>query len=225
MNRAVRMAALLLIACHGAAGAADKRGKTEADDARATMRVYLDCIVKGARRGAAHGKLVAFLSQSAEGEQGRAAASTLAEPDCLSMAATAFTYVSKLRFPAPLLRGEAFRALYLAEPTQPGRAAVQPGEIAAGWSTAPEDPATPMRNFGDCVVAIDRVQADAAIRADVAGAAETAAYRALGPAFARCVSANSTLRFSRAVLEGVLSEALYRQTKGVTPAASPTEPK
>lgn len=225
MTRAARIAALLLVACHGVAGAADKRGRTEADDARWTMRVYLECIVKEARRGAAHARLVTFLSRPANDREGNKAAAALTQPDCLKGAATAFTYVSKLNFQASLLRGEAFRALYLAEPVRPGRAILQPSEIAAGWSTAPEDPATPLRNFGDCVVAIDRTQADAAIRADVASAAETAAYRALGPAFARCVTPDSTLRFSRAVLEGALSEGLYRQAKGVVPAAPATEPR
>ena len=225
MNRAIRVGASLLLACHGIAGMAEAKGRTEADEARWTMRVYLQCIVKDARRGTAHARLVAFLSQSANNPDVNDAASAIATPDCLRMAATSFSYVAKLRFAAPLLRGEAFRALYLAEPAPAGRAAVRPGEIAVGWSTMPEDPATPMRNFGDCVVAIDRMQADAAIRADVVSAAETAAYRALGPAMARCVQPNSSLRFSRAVLEGVLSEALYRQAKGVTPAVAATEPK
>ena len=216
--------AMLATAIGAAAPAATTQAGGDANEARRTMRVYLECLVKGAGSGAAHKRLVAFLGQSPNAPGANAAGRALATPDCLRMAATVTTYVSRLRFQPALLRGEAFRGLYLQRVARPDRVVVAPAEIQSGWSTEAGDVAGSLRGFGDCVVRLDRAGADAAVRAGVGSEEEAAAYRALGSTLSRCVAPDSTLRFSRAVLEGVLAESLYRQATGVldAPAAPGT---
>ena len=213
----VACAALAVIGA-GASRAAPAAKLSPVDDARATMRTYVACIVKDARGGGnVHKRLVAFLSTSPGSAAGRAAGLKLSTPDCLGQARTTTSYVSQLRFQPDLLRGEVFRALYLQRLAQPSKPSVQPAEIAAGWASK-GDEAAMIRRFGDCVVDVDRINAAAAINSDVVSPAETDAYRALNPALAQCISPGQTLHFSRAVLEGALAEGLYRQATGNGPA-------
>lgn len=195
-----------------------------ADEARQTMRIYTTCLVKRSQAGKPRERLVRFLATPSGAPNSRDAATAVTTPDCLSAAGSATTYVSQLSFQPTLLRGEVFRALYLqGAGDRPGQA-IGAGELMAGWAGADDD-AAPMRDFGNCVVAQDAANADAAIRGKVSSEAETAAYRALAPAMARCVTGGSRLTFSRAVLEAVLSEALYRRAVGAIPAAVVTGAK
>ena len=215
---------LFVVAAYGDEASAVSKSKSklsDEDQARVTMQIYSRCLVRLGHSGAAHTRLVKFLAQSDGPSADTAAAASLARPDCLRDAATASSYVSTLRFKPSLLRGAVFRTLYLERTAVPYHGeAVRPSEIEAGWSSPADDSSKALREFGECTIANDRTDAEAAVRADVASETETAAYHALDPALSRCLPSDRTMRFSRSVLEGVLSEALYRQLVGVIPVAT-----
>ena len=64
---------------------------------------------------------------------------------------------------------------------------------------------------------MDSAGADRAVRAAVNSSGEGIAYAALGSAFNNCVAEGNTIRFSRSLLEAILSEALYRRVTGLAP--------
>lgn len=200
------------------AGAEPRRPPVkEADAARATMRIYATCLVAGAWSKSRHAQLIGFLTVAPQSDAGAKAAQKLSTPDCLSKAAKEGQYVAMLRFKADLIRGELFRALYLEQVKPPAHVHVPRAELEPGFNLGDTEVITTLQRFGDCVVAANPTSAAGAISPEVGSEAETHAYRALGSALGGCLPTGASWRFSRAVLEGVLAEALYK--RATAPAA------
>jgi hypothetical protein len=75
-----------------------------------------------------------------------------------------------------------------------------------------------LQRFGDCVVSANPADARALVLATAATQAERAAIARLGPALGGCVAPKNQVRFSRAVLQGVLAEALYKRAAASEPS-------
>lgn len=188
-----------------------------ASEAREVMRQYVQCMlghIDGSRR---QQQLVRFLTGPNTAETYKQA-SNLQVGECLGPSDAAFGYYSRLSANPVLMRGAIFRALYLGL-VKGTKSPVKASQLAAAWNEADEQRRATQK-FGDCVVARDRTNADLAVRSDVRSEAEIKAYQALQPAFANCVVEGNSMRFSKSVLEGILSEALYKQVGGIVPAVA-----
>lgn len=216
-------AAAILAAPTGAlAGDSAKAAKVAKDDGRMVMRDFAKCLV-GKYSVKLSKNIDAFLAMSpyaaGAGEMGR----KLAIPDCLS-SRYAGTYVSMLRMAPPLLRGALFHARYERQFARRPVGAFAPYDVKASWHVPLEDQFAPYQAIGECAVRADPGSSRAVMDADIGSKAEDAAFAALVPALQKCMPQNGTYRFSRAVLEGLLAEALYNlSATAVAPA--PVESK
>ena len=128
----------------------------------------------------------------------------VADSDCL--------YAGQLRMPPTLLRGSAFRALYTRDfaavaPLQASSRMDYLGE--AGADEQARIRAT-LTEFGSCVARTNPSASRALVLADVATREEADAIAALRSSLGDCLR-DGTLKLSRAVLQSILAEVLYRE--------------
>jgi hypothetical protein len=181
------------------------RDVSAADRARDTMNRYGVCVVRV--------KAVAVkraLSQPTD-QAIDAALAKIAIDECLGS--------GELTMSRSLFRGAVYRALYIRDF---GQVSPVPATIGVQGKDAAEAAATTSMNllqrFGDCVVGADPADARALVLATAATQAERGAITRLGPALGGCVAPKNQVRFSRAVLQGVLAEALYKRAAASEPS-------
>jgi hypothetical protein len=78
------------------------------------------------------------------------------------------------------------------------------------------DPFAVLQAIDECTVRENPVDARAAILANVGSWQENDAYKALIPGLTKCMPQNGTYTFSRARLEGLMSESLFFLSGGTT---------
>ena len=171
-----------------------ERSVSPADQARQTMNDYAVCIVHA--RVAAVQKALSLANDAKVDE----ALANLANRECLMR--------GELRMPRQLLRGAVYRALYLRDF---GRSPPAPSA-----SDAAPTGESMFEQFGSCVNTADASDVREFVMSVPATKREAAALSALGPALGRCIAPGNQIRFSRAVLQGVLAEAAYRQARAST---------
>ncbi|MBO9623082.1 MAG: hypothetical protein J7500_10265 [Sphingomonas sp.] len=174
------------------------RDVSAADQARDTMNRYGICVVRM--------KSVAVkraLSKPSD-EAIDAALAKIAISECLGS--------GELTMSRPLFRGAVYRALYIRDFGQVSQAPAAVAEPAVTTS------ANLLQSFGDCVVVADPDDARALVLATAATQTERSAIARLGPALGSCVAPKNQMRFSRAVLQGVLAEALYKRAAASEPS-------
>ncbi len=136
---------------------------------------------------------------------------SLATPECLTH--------GELHMPQTLMRGAIFRALYI---RNYGRVAPVGQRVAVDYVAGmiPGDGLSQqmagLLPIASCVAQANPEASRAFVLANVATTAEQAAITALRPALANCLPAQLTIRFSKAVLQGMLAEALYREAPRAT---------
>lgn len=182
------------------------RDVSAADRARDTMNRYGVCVVRM--------KAIAVkraLSQPTDEAVDRALAATAID-ECLRS--------GELKMSRSLFRGAVYRALYIRDFGQVSQGQITGGAQREGAAAEPVA-ATPMnllQRFGDCVVRIAPADARALVLATAATQEERSAITRLGPALGSCVAPTGQVRFSRAVLQGVLAEALYKRSAASEPS-------
>jgi len=187
------------------------------DDARITLRQTVDCWVETDlyfHRGEGVRALI--------GQSPTKTPSNWASVDtrvtlmrCLGSRTTkGETYVAELRFTPILLRGAAFRALYLQQFGSKKLPPLKPIVVDPPWRVESSDGFSLLQQFGECVVAGDPVNAHAILFESVASDREKKAYAALASALSKCVAGGSTIKFSKTLIEGVVAEGLYHLAGG-----------
>ncbi|MBC9031561.1 hypothetical protein IAG41_04070 [Sphingomonas sp. JC676] len=188
------------------AAEASTRDVSAADQARDTMNRYGVCVVKV--------KSVAVkraLSQPTD-QAIDSALAKIAIDECLGS--------GELTMSRSLFRGAVYRALYIRDFGQVSQAPAtigMQGKDAAAEAAA-TTPMNLLQRFGDCVVRADPADAQALVLATAATQAERSAITRLGPSLGGCVAPTNQVRFSRAVLQGVLAEALYKRAAASEPS-------
>jgi hypothetical protein len=132
-----------------------------------------------------------------------------------AMAASECLEDGTLTIPPNVLRAAYFTALYRDEfrtgmPVLPS--------VANGFHDGASEPFGDkqrqwigLRQFADCVARRDLRSTHALIVAEAGSAAEPAAFKALAPHLGPCLPAGLSLKFTPAVLSGLLAEVVYRQ--------------
>jgi hypothetical protein len=183
--------------------------KLASDSARTSMRSLASCLVSKTRLAGPRTKMISFLRVSPFSPEAITLGQDLANPSCMPRKSTILGDIQSIRFQPELLRGQIFRAMYLQSKMHP-KIGIDPDRIDESWSLDDSDPATRLQKLGDCAIAKDAVGADALVRMKAGSAEETDSYRLFNPVLNSCVEESEEIRFSRAILEGVLSEALYK---------------
>jgi hypothetical protein len=223
MGRIGHVVALLGMLASAAQAAETKKppptpqNATHKQEARKMMRDFAECLVRKADVPKVKRAMLTLLIKP-HGTLDDKQFETLKVLDCRENQDAAFGYYPSLSFEPSLMRGSIFRALYL-DIKANRRAFVTAADVAPAWSEA-DDSRRVTQRFGDCVIAHDRDGADRAITAVATSPGEAEAYAALNPAFAQCVVEGSSIKFSKSVLEGILSEALYKQAAGIAAPAT-----
>jgi hypothetical protein len=185
-------------------GAAARRAANEAHE---TLRTFASCLVRGAGTSRERADLVAFLQTPLDNPAVHARTDKILRENCIYGTGADSTL---LRFSPELLRGAIFRQLYLdrtdSSPAAVSRADVLPAALLEGDLSLSGN-----QRFGACIVAADAQAAESFVRAKVASAPQEAALRSVMAAMSGCLTQGLTLEMSRAILDGVLSEALYRR--------------
>ncbi len=174
----------------------------EKDRARVALVRYADCLVHARTRMVRH---ALDLPPGPLADKEFAALSTDA---CLS--------AGQLRFPASLLRGPLFIALY--RRNFPGVApalAPAPIDFAKVSHLAADDPQIPtfvaFRVIGDCVARADPAAAREVVMASPVSPAEKAAFAPLMPRLVACLPGGQRFVFNKMILAGLLAEVMVRE--------------
>jgi hypothetical protein len=116
--------------------------------------------------------------------------------------------VAKLKFTPVLMRGQIFRALYVN-----GYGRTKSKDLLLKFKLMGDLPQTnpyyTIREFGICVVNKDTGNSRKILSLPTAGPEEQEGYAALAITFSDCVAPGNTIKFSKAIIEGAVSEALF----------------
>lgn len=214
MRRATGYVLAAIIAATPMGAQADSE-KEKQDEARIVMRDFAQCLV-GSFSPKRVQQIDAFLAVSPYAPGASDMARKFVTAECLS-SRYAGSYVSRLQMPPPLLRGALFRARFERQFAKRAVGAFAPYDVKASWHVPRTDRFALPQAIGECAVREDPVNARAVIDADVGSKREDAAFAALVPTLQKCMPSNGTFRFSRAVLEALLAEALYNLSLGAAP--------
>lgn len=177
--------------------------RNEDDRARQTLYAYAECVFRISRKGVE--KYLATFPGSGEA---RKVALRLSTPDCLGD--------GELRFNDSLFRGGIYDLLYKADFREAGPlnfTDTPPVDYSIGNDRASNSTSLHdvfIREVADCTVRSGPVEARALIMTKVTTKAESKAFSAVVPHMSGCLNQNVTFKFSKAILRGVVSEALYR---------------
>ncbi len=179
------------------AGPANRK-MSDSDRARQLTNDFAVCVLKTSPRSVERAVKLPAADSYNELEK-------LATGECLTSGA--------LEIPRQLMRGAAFRALYIRDYR---KQAPEPRLSAVDYLiTASRDPYSQelarLNNFGSCVAVANPVAARSLVLANASTLDETAAIDALRPNFADCLPGGTTSKFTKGVLQGLLAEILYRE--------------
>ena len=208
-GRNLGLAMILAAAGVPLAGGAHASELSDSAEARSTMRRTISCIVDNDMKYRRGRGLFAVM----EGRLGDEAFAELrAQLDnCLFVVSHEGRSVRRVQFTSTLLKGQIFRAIVLQDWGIDGREELLP-EFRRIASAPQEPAANPIGVFGTCVAKLDPENARKAIGSRTAHDEEAAAYAALAPFMAQCVSPGNRIAFSKQVLEGALAEGLFMVT-------------
>ena len=184
----------------GPPAAAIPNRKMSADDkARQVTNAFAVCIAKRFTP-----KLERALAMAPLSESYRALAK-VADSDCVDGRFS-------LAMPGTLLRGAAFRALYIRDfklPLLQGTPIVVDYVREAGSDAHAYQRAT-LKSFGSCVAKLDPAAARSLVLAEVASIEEDQSIARLRSSLGDCLR-DGTLKLNRGALQSVLAEVLYRE--------------
>jgi len=178
----------------------EERDVGDQNAARRITNDFAECVVRK------YGRLAERSVAGSASTKSAHLMASLAAPECLSS--------GELRMPQALMRGAMFRALYI---RSYGRMAPvgQPVVINYAAELIPGDGLSQrmaaLLPIASCMAQGNPTASRAFVLANAATKAEQAAINALRPALANCLPAQMTITFSKAVLQGMLAEALYRE--------------
>lgn len=175
-------------------------GLSKEDQARVTLVSYATCLVERNRAG------VRKALESPPRDFDKTAA-RLSVSECLRS--------GELRFPASLLRGPLYIALYRRDF---GRTVPQlrpePIDFAQSARLSADDPERPAFAgrfaFTDCVVRRATAAAHAVVLSPTASRSEASSMAALSPSLGPCLPGGTQFRINKLILTGLLAETLYK---------------
>ncbi|MDQ4088367.1 MAG: hypothetical protein M3177_10230, partial [Pseudomonadota bacterium] len=191
-------------------------------DAERTLAEFSDCVLDRGGRRARAGR---FLRLPPGGEAFNEAAERLTPEECLLTRGGTYMEMS---IRADVLRASLFAAMYKREfarvPPSPELSTIPPlllrDEFDGDLAMLPESVRV-MRGIGDCSARLDPVGAHDFLLTTLGSSEERRTLERVTTALANCLPEGHQLRFTRAVLRGMLGEALYklrRAAAGETPA-------
>lgn len=184
----------------GGTASSNPASLSPADKARVTLNAYAACLATHDRAQVAR-----YLATPPDSSAAAAASHGLAAAQCLRY--------GDLGYADEQLRGALYIALVRDGVARSAPATLSAVDYTTGAGAENADAAAravALRQFADCVVRADPVASRNAVTSPVGSDAERAAYRALSPVYAGCMTQGSTARLNRTVLSGLLAETLYR---------------
>jgi len=189
------------------ARANDRTGLSPAENARATMGDYAQCLVQKSRS-----RTFAFLSHMPGTKAATDAAQNLVVSECLDDRG--------LKFPHVILRGGLYRALYRKDfeyrnvtlQSEPLDLSKDEGFSSPGYVA--------LRQFGECVVRADPVDSQNIVITSVGSEAEKTAFKNLTPHYSPCLQQGLEVEFSKSAIAGLIAEILYRLSAPAEPAST-----
>ena len=196
----------LVLALFGVAMLGDR---ISADRQRQLVAEYASCVVKRMR-----GKAKSVVLSDRESSVAVVRYDEVLSPDCMPAEQDGST---TMRTKPILIRVALAQALLETEPSLvlPPLATVPPLEHGLIEKASDKDAATgiAMSRLGECVVRAAPDASSKLVRSAVAGPDESAAFEALNPALASCLSAGQTFAFSPELLRGAVALNYYRLAK------------
>ncbi len=189
--------------------------------AQRDLAIYARCLVD---KRSLRGRIARFV-RLLPGDAGMSGDRALLEHDCMRPRLG----TTRLSFPVELLRSALFTALYAhdfaASPPSGDLAGLPPLRLSDEFERPVAeipDAFRALRAIGDCAARADAVAVHTLILTTIGSEQERAAVAAVMPALANCVPEDRQIRFSRTMLRGILSEALYKlRTAASGPAPRP----
>jgi hypothetical protein len=180
-----------------------------ADDARVAFDAYAACVIRYNP-----GKVRAALQLAIDDPAYTRMLADAAVDDCLMS--------GEIRFSMDRLRGALYTALYR---SQFAHMAVPLGEnplfpysaVLTSGSKEVQQHAL-LVAFADCVVRKNPSESRALVLGPTAKRQEAVALEGLTPILGTCMPQGATVHFSKAMLYGLIAEALYRESVAATPA-------
>ncbi|HEX8640792.1 MAG TPA: hypothetical protein VF704_06515 [Allosphingosinicella sp.] len=183
----------------------------DAVDAELTLAEFSDCVLE---RGGRRARAERFLRQQPTGEPFENAAERLMPEECLQLRGGSWM---EMRIRSDALRASLFASLYRRDfshaPPQPQVSETAPlrlsDEFEGDPALIPQTVRT-VRAIGDCAARADPVGTHAFLLTTLGSSEERQALAPVTSALANCLPEGQQLRFSRAMLRGILAEALYK---------------
>lgn len=192
-------------------------------DAERTLAEFGECVLDREGRRA---RAERFLRLPPAGEAFEEAADPLTPEECLRLRGG--TYM-EMRIRPDALRASLFAALYKREfgrvPPPPEVSTVPPlrfaDEFEGDVATLPQSVRV-LRGVGDCTARTDPAGAHAFLLTTLGGPDERRELQRVTSALANCLPEGQQVRFTRAVLRGMLAEGLYKLRRAA--AGQPPRP-
>ncbi len=202
--------------------AGDGMEKSSASEAEKAMAAFAKCVIDSKKR---QEKALAYLMIPNGDPRQNVEGSAIAKSECAMPG-------SEMRFQGDLFAGTLYTALYRKyyAKTFPGDlSTIEPAVYESEFKVTTTPVGTEqlaLRAFGDCAVLQNPKAAHDFAISEMRGQNEKAALPAVIEATGLCVSAGSTLKFSRTILKGIIAESLFkmRNRQAATPAPVATTP-
>ena len=177
------------------------RNISDAEQARQITNDFATCMLKRTPRAVER----AAALQSAKESYG--ALSKLASSECLGSV--------NLKMPMSLLRGATYRALYIREyrNAEPKVASSPINYMTEAGQDEFLQKLARLNSFGSCVARANPEASRKLVLATVATEEEKAAIDALRPHLADCLPGGTSVKFSKASLQGLIAEVLFREAE------------
>jgi hypothetical protein len=213
---ALIMGAVISACAISPAVADDSMEKSSASEAEKVMANFAKCVIGSKKR---QEKALAYLMIPNGDPRQNVEGSAIAKSECAMPG-------SQMRFQGDLFAGTLYTALYrkFYVKTPPGDlSAIEPAVYESEFKVTTTPVGTEqlaLRAFGDCAVLQNPAAAHDFAISEMRGQNEKAALPAVVEATGLCVSAGSTLKFSRTILKGVIAESLYKMRNRQAAAAA-----
>ncbi len=172
------------------------------DTARVIMRSFSRCVI-----GVSPMRVTEYLDTFPASAEARNLVNILSRDECLAG--------GELRFEEKLFRWATYDELYNVnfrkfEPSKVTVVAETDYAALAQGVSADRLQIIALWDLGECTVRAAPTEADALVKSAIASKAESAAMTAIVPFLGSCVAKDNKITFSKAVIRGLLAEALYK---------------
>jgi hypothetical protein len=209
LGRCFLSGAWIFVVLSGALSPAYAGDASVSDSVRSTLRRVFDCAVEDNIFFKNGQGVFAILSNVHEGKDVENFQNNL--DTCLTKHSHADYGVPQMRFTSELMRGQIFRALYVS-----GYGSSKRKDLLLRFQSLTELPKSyayyAIREFGTCVVSRDADNSRRVTSRPTAGLEEKQGYAGLAVAFSECVAPGNTVEFSKTIIEGAVSEALFMKS-------------